>query len=191
MTTCGPAPEAEVDRGALGGLDDGPPAPAEIEGEREGEREERETPCPTDLSRCRFERYNLDVRVGDRFVLSNFLERCDGDAGVDFAFAYEGDTTWNLAAFNADAVVEIVEADLEGGNHGDGEYRLDLVDARGRELDHATIRIDHDDRSDVRGGDDIAPAPYQDRCEPGDAGTPDPTDGAPTDDRPECGEDCV
>lgn len=175
LAACGPGPDASVDRGGLGSLDDGANLPAIPAPESERESEPAEPACPPDVSECRFERYNLDVRVGDRFVLANFVERCDGDAGTDFEFAYEDDTLWNLAAFNANAVVEIVEADLDDGNHGDGEYRLLLVDTEGRELDHATIRIDHDDDSDVRSGDDIAPAPYSERCDP--AGAPDPVDG--------------
>ena len=97
--------------------------------------------CEVDLSECRFTTYNLDVATGDRFVLSNFLEGCEGRVGVDFFFEYEAGETWNIDAFNSDGVVEILEADAEGGNHGDGEYRFQLVDGLGEELDHVTIRI--------------------------------------------------
>src|SRR5688572_13104444 len=64
-------------------------------------------PCEVDLSECSFTTYNLDVQVGDRFVITNFLERCEGQVGADFIFVYEDDETWNLDAFNSDRVVEI------------------------------------------------------------------------------------
>lgn len=112
-------------------------------------------PCAVE---CRFTTYNLDVQVGDTFVLTHFLERCDGRLGANFTFAYEGDETWNLAAFNANLPVTITEADLAGGNKGEGEYRLNLVGPGGEELDHATIRVGHGGESDIQPGDEVPPA---------------------------------
>lgn len=112
-----------------------------------------------EIGECRFDTYNLEVQVGDRFVITNFLERCGGEVGVDFVFGYEGGETWNLDNFNRNGVVEIVEADLAGGNHGDGEYRVSLLSMSGDEMDHMTIRIGHGGESDIRPGDEIPPAP--------------------------------
>lgn len=153
----------------------------ETEGEDHVARREGD-PCVRDVSDCRFDTYNIEVRTGDVFVLSNFVERCEGDAGTDYVFGYEDDETWNLTAFNTNTPITIVEADLDGGNHGDGEYRISLFDADGEELDHATIRIDHDDESDVREGDDLAPPPFGEIC--GD----EPTGGQP---EAGCGADCL
>ena len=60
--------------------------------------------------------------------------------------------------------------------------RPDLVGADGEEIDHATIRIDHDDESDVRPGDDVPPPSYTDDCAPPtSAGDTDPSNPADTD----------
>lgn len=174
LVACGSRPDAAIDRG---GLEDGTRSPVEAPAPETNE-------CEPDLSRCEFERYNVDLRVGDRFVLTNFLEGCRGDVGTDFFFEYEDGTTWNLAAFNVNAVVELVEADREGGPRGKGEFRIDLVGADGEEIDHATIRIDHDDESDVRPGDDVPPPSYTDDCappaRPGDADPSNPGDADPS-----------
>ena len=108
-----------------------------------------ETPveCVPETGDCEFTTYNLDVRVGDQFILAHFVE-CEGPAGA-FVFAYEDGEDWNLDAFNADELVTIVEADLLGGNKSEGRYRLSMLDAMGDEVDHMTIRIDHADQSDV------------------------------------------
>ncbi len=196
---CGPVDDGRLDRGVVG----------DLEAQTSGDDVTPEggfggvdvvAPCPPDLSRCEFERYNIDVRVSDRFVLTRFLEGCDGEIGVDFAFAYEDDTTWNLTAFNTDEAVEIVEADLDGGNHGEGEYRIELVGADGASIDHATLRIDHDEESDVRPGDDLPPPARNTDCGPG-TPPPDDSDRPPGDDPLEgdddasfdddCGADCV
>ncbi len=104
--------------------------------------------CEVDLRDCEFTTYNLDVEVGDRFVLSNFLSECHGQIGIDLRFEYEDQEAWNLEAFNTNQVIEIDQADLEGGNHGNGEYRFMMVTSEGEELDHMTIRIEHGD-SDI------------------------------------------
>lgn len=112
-----------------------------------------------EIGECRFDTYNLEVQVGDRFVITNFLERCGGQVGADFVFGYEDGETWNLDNFNRNGVVEIVEADLGGGNHGDGEYRVSLLSLSGDEMDHMTIRIGHGGESDIQPGDEIPPTP--------------------------------
>jgi hypothetical protein len=146
---------------------------------------------------CRFDTYNLDVLVGDRFVISNFLGACEGQVGVDFVFAYEDGETWNLDAFNSDRAIEITEADLSGGNHGEGEYRVFLFDSGGEELDHMTIRIGHDPESDIRPGDATPPTRTNGTCgEPdggdadGDGGDAD-GDGIPDDRDPDADGDGV
>ncbi len=104
---------------------------------------------------CEFTTYNLDVQVGDVFVLANFVD-CDGAPG-EFVFAYEGAEDWNIDAFNTDLPVTITTIDLEGGNKGAGEYRLNMLDAHGEELDHMTIRINHGEDSDVTAADAVPP----------------------------------
>lgn len=111
-----------------------------------------------DACRCEFTTYNLDVRTGDTFVLSRFLS-CGVDRG-GAVFAYEeGDETFGLVEFNADLPVTITPEVAAGGEDGEGEYRLSLFALDGDEVDHITIRIDHDDVSDVGPNDATAPAP--------------------------------
>jgi hypothetical protein len=110
---------------------------------------------PARLDDCSFSTYNLDVQVGDKFILENFIEDCPGELGVDMVFGYEDGESWNLSAVNDNSAIEIVESDLNGGNHGEGEYRLFLLDAStGDVLDHITVRVGHDDESDIQAGDD-------------------------------------
>ncbi len=147
-------------------------------------------PCAVE---CRFSTYNLDVQVGDTFVLTHFLERCDGRLGANFAFAYDGDETWNLGAFNANEPVTITEADLAGGNKSEGEYRLNLVGPNGEELDHATIRVGHGDESDIRPGDEVPPALGEELvCEGPDSPAPDSDgDGVPDTTDPDDDDDGI
>jgi hypothetical protein len=122
-----------------------------------------------DACECEFTTYNLDVRVGDQFVLSNFVS-CDGLIRFD----YEDGEDWNLDNFNTDRAVTIVESDLLAGNKSEGRYRLQLFDDTGEELDHMTIRINHDDESDIQPGDEIpGQAPTVDCSEDDDDDTDD------------------
>lgn len=125
------------------------PAPQTIDGEDdptagEDDGDRVDVDC---RSECEFTTYNLDVVVGDSFVLDHFVDCEDGPA--PYVFGYEDGEDWNLAAFNSGQLVTILRSDLDGGNKGDGEYRFSMYDAHGEELDHMTIRIGHDDRSDI------------------------------------------
>jgi hypothetical protein len=106
------------------------------------------------VARCRFDRYNLDVRVGDTFVLTNFVT-CP-DVLAHHSFAADGGDWAQLDDANAGVAITITTDDAEGGNHGDGEWRINLVDERGEEVDHATIRVNHDDESDITAADAVA-----------------------------------
>jgi hypothetical protein len=131
--------------------------------------------APPDVEACEFQTYNLDVAVGDRFRVSRFVD-CAAVLGTDYSFAYEGGETWNLDAMNRDDVIEIVDADRAGGNHGDGEYRFQMIDAGGDEIDHMTIRI-RDGDSDIGPGDDALAPPPVDCGEPGGEDPAGDTDG--------------
>src|ERR1700710_1546027 len=101
------------------------------EGEGEGAGEiPPGTPAPSDgcSATCGFDRYNLDVQVGDVFVVQDFLT-CSAFTGVSFAM--DGGSWDQLAAINAAQPITISDVDRQGGNHGDGEYRLNIVDAQG------------------------------------------------------------
>jgi hypothetical protein len=103
--------------------------------------------------RCRFTTYNLEVEVGDTFVLANFLS-CGKDRGA-LRFVADGDTL-DLAALNADAPITISAGDAQSGNHGEGRHRIELVDESGDVVDKVTIRVD--DKSEIGAGAADAPA---------------------------------
>lgn len=149
VTGCGGSDSLLQESLAQLGLEGGelPPelsSPEDVEGDATDEPDD--DACEEAEGECRFTTYNLDVRTGDTFVLSHFVS-CGHAPGSGYTFAYEEGAPWNLDAFNADEPVTITDDDLDGGD--DGRYRLLLVDADGEELDHMTIRIDHDDESDV------------------------------------------
>lgn len=98
--------------------------------------------------------YNLEVKVGDVINIRDYVHVKDGTAPVDWnnvTFSYADQTTpanWNLAAFNAGQDVVITAADANGGNHGDGRYRVEVGRNDQSETDdHMTIRVD--DKSEV------------------------------------------
>ena len=99
---------------------------------------------------CEFTTYNLDVRTGDTFVLARFLACVDPLASHTFVQEGDGAPWRHLDAINAGEPITITDADRAGGDHGPGEYRLFLIDdVTGDDVDHMTIRIDHDDESDI------------------------------------------
>lgn len=91
---------------------------------------------------ARFTTYNLDVPVGHTWRIMDYVNAPGLSLGSDFDFVYDDGETWHLADFNNNTPVTIVTADLAGGNHGEGEYRISLrYIATGELVDHMTIRV--------------------------------------------------
>ena len=77
-----------------------------------------------DEARLEFTTYNLDLEVGDTFQILDYLIYGSFVLGTHYEFYYEDAETWKLAEYNANLPVTTVTADLLGGNHGPGEYRV-------------------------------------------------------------------
>ncbi len=90
-----------------------------------------------------FTTYNLDVTVGSTIHILDYVNANGQSLGGDFYFAYDDGESWHLSDFNANTAVPLINADLDGGNHGPGEYRIYMMDAHDPDssLDHMTIRV--------------------------------------------------